>query len=227
MTAHQQWWSTVIVPRPFDPLDDLVVLRIHGDFIDTSQVGNVFTVTQAGGFPKIDTVAPIYGAASMGFNNLGTVTAPGNPALDLGGGSYTVNAWIKTTYNGNQGIFNVSTVGAGFGIRLSLGNIQWSQDGGGTGSYQITFPYDDGVWHHLEFSYDSTTNIQRVYVDGAIQAIHGPTVLTIAYDGTPINIGSSFLGEKFRGNIEDILVTKAVRHLGPSFTPPTAPYPDF
>lgn len=218
--------SQRLVTGPTDPFNANVVMRVHGNFIDTSLVANPFTVVQSGGLPFIDSANKVYGTESMGFDNAGSASCPFNAAWDLGGRSFTVNLWYRTTFFGNHGLF--STGGsAGIAVRLSFDNLQWMQNGNGSGSFNTAFSGYDGLWHHLEFSYDQSTNAMRVYIDGTrVRATSGATIT--AFDSSDFSLGLSPFGEKFKqGNIQDLLITAdVVRNTGPTLTLPIAPYPD-
>ncbi len=78
---------------------------------------------------------------------------------------FTIATWVKSTAGLTwQQIFGRRTE---WGIRMVEGKVQLFTAGGTLGG---TTAINDGQWHHIAASYDGTTGLAAVYVDGVQEA---------------------------------------------------------
>ncbi len=122
------------------------------------------------------------------------VRVPNNPALNLSqaDGSFTVEAWVKTTSTTTQGIVEHYTIGAtsgsnsgGFALRmLGSGKVRFFifQNDTAAGTDAITSPatalVNDGSWHHVAGVF--AANAPAPGTPGE------PGVMTLYIDGQPV-----------------------------------------
>lgn len=123
--------------------------------------------------------------------------------------------WIKTTTTtsapaiaGKWGptqrnwLFRVETDGT---LGIYAGN-----GGGTTGvSVKSTGTVDDGNWHHVGFTFDSSTNVWRIYIDGSLDgtsATAAPAASTAGFAvGAAEAAGTTGSSDTFTGDIDEAL----------------------
>jgi RHS repeat-associated protein len=125
--------------------------------------------------------------------------------FDPGTGNFSVEAWIKTTANGNEIIANKGTA-----WQLAVTN-----DTGKIGTARFTYAnsavtvystarVDDGNWHHIVASV-LRNSYADMYVDGAVSARTSTPNTTALTDTNPIRIGASAsAGGYFTGQIDEV-----------------------
>lgn len=136
------------------------------------------------------------------FNGIdGHVRIPDDGALDPGMGSFTVDAWVRTTQSSPEASLiakyeagiSSQPVGANtsaYVLSLVSGSPVWfvrDDDQGGdiSGGQKLTgTPLNDGNWHHVAALRDTAAAVLALYVDGEL------------VDSEPLNAGAS-------GNIHD------------------------
>lgn len=147
------------------------------------------------------------------------VSVPDNAQLHPGVGSFTVDAWIKTSgpepSNGQQIIRHYECAGfctnaasssdwdlRVFGHKL-YGFVRDTDQGGpdsGGQAIQGATTIDDGVFHHVALVRDVAAGKLRLYVDGALdaEATMGDgasgSISSIDGDADPVTIGAGLLG---------------------------------
>lgn len=137
--------------------------------------------------------------------------------------SFSVSVWAKWTATGPTnytmiGKMSDPTLYRGWAMRANAtGEVQvyLINDNSTTNqiSVQTTAKYNDGVWHHVTFTYDgsSTAAGVKIYVDGALQA---KTTNTDALSGTIVSTDELRLGARkttgnetyFNGNLDEAAV---------------------
>ena len=134
-------------------------------------------------------------------------------------GSFTLEAWIKTSTNGymaivgNSNFANTPSV-RGYGLRIDGSAAQiFMRLGNDTSGTQIDVTgrtsLNDGRWHHVAGRYDRA-NI-KVYVDGIEE---GSTAFagSIIYDGSNVRVGRSSVSSgspnNFNGTIDEVRIYK-------------------
>jgi hypothetical protein len=147
------------------------------------------------------------------------VSVPDNAQLHPGTGSFTVDAWVKTSgpepIGGQQIVRHYECAGfcsnaasnSNWDVRV-LGHKLWGfirdTDGGGPdGDGQViqgVTTIDDGAFHHVAFVRDVAAGKLRLYVDGALDAeatvdaaVTG-SISDIDGEADPVTIGGGILG---------------------------------
>jgi hypothetical protein len=123
-------------------------------------------------------------------------------------GSYTVTTWIKTT----SATSNIRLMGKGlnlFDINFnysSLGRLAYAIGQSDPDAlYSTATNLNNGLWRHLAFVHDGTT--QKIYVDGrldsqrteAVAPVVNNSIFSIGYD-------NSGYGTRFVGTIDDVKI---------------------
>ena len=204
----------VINPNPlvaYWPLDDPSgtdgedsVQEVFGSFHGTPDDGSV-SFNQPGATASTGTSAE--------FDGSGGIHIPFNEALNPD--SFTLTLWAKS--DGGAGAWNspvtsrhdLNPDSQGFVIYDNEPGgawTFWSGNGEEAGNWQIMDGPEVklGEWQHLAISYDSGTEIKKLYVDGVLEVEANDIVAP--NDTTPFNIGAGQdqgNGFFFIGNIDD------------------------
>lgn len=151
------------------------------------------------------------------------------PALNIGTGSFTAEAWFKTPVSGvTQQIIGKSdaatSYGVGFKVQLSTQNkLYYEVTGGaggignscyGTGTTKIT----DGGWHHVALSVDRTTGTAcTIYLDGEVENTSSNALATGSIDNSfNLKIGASYSSSVsttnyFTGQLDEVRLWNVAR----------------
>ena len=153
------------------------------------------------------------------------IAVPHSNSLNLGGGSYTVEAWVYR--NGGTGV--TDTI---FAKRASSGSVGWAMNyHNGIGAFRHTltqsgYPnldaYDSRAsqWIHVAGTYDHATGERALWIDGNIEdsgvvsfpAYASTAELRLAWDG---RLGDGYY---FDGGIDEMRMSSGVLYSSP-FTP--------
>jgi RHS repeat-associated protein len=132
--------------------------------------------------------------------------------FDPGTADFTVEAWVKTTVNGNQVI---AAKGTAWQLAVTndagkLGTARFSYANGAVTAYS-TARVDDGNWHHVVALAKRTTTGATVLVDG-IAGLNATTTDTTALaDTNAVNIGAGPTTGFFNGRLDEVaLYNKAL-----------------
>jgi hypothetical protein len=229
----------------FDPDFDKVSLLLHMDgtngsttFTDSSSAAR--TITRFGN-AQISTAQSVYGGASGLFDGNGDyLEAAYDSAIDLIGGSFTIECWIRLAQSKASGSriaaagggavsFN-STTGIHWLFQVSPGGfleLQWWNGTGLDGIASATAAIQLNTWAHVAACFDGA--IAYLAIDGAVNSVAktpvrpstNPTLGIATIPGE--NGGSS---TAFNGYIDDLRITKGIARYTSNFTPPNAPFPD-
>ncbi|HTU39967.1 MAG TPA: LamG-like jellyroll fold domain-containing protein [Acidimicrobiales bacterium] len=129
---------------------------------------------------------------------------------DPGVADFSVEAWVKTSANGDEVI---AGKGTDWQLTVSgdsghLGLARFAYAGGAVVAYSAG-RVDDGAWHHVVAVADRDT-AARVYVDGAAGTANA-TPNTGALSGTDgVRIGAGAAGGFFTGRIDEVAIYKSV-----------------
>lgn len=152
---------------------------------------------------------------AAGFDGVDDRVTMGDPAggiLDFGTGDFTVEAWLKTTVNGERAVaskrpstgpywqFTVTDDSGHAGhVRVN------SSDGLVTRqAYGPAVRVDDGNWHHVAVVFDRDVGI-TVYVDGAGQSTAATLPGDVSNAG-PLLIGKATGYGYFNGDLDEVAV---------------------
>ncbi len=221
-------WDAVIVAGDQYYNSCSLLMHFNGSngsttFTDNSK--NNFTVTSVNG-TAISTDQSKFGGASVYFDGTNDyLSITNNSALNLSGGSYTIECWIRPTgnYSNYRPIIAKRIPGTGTSawqvyLRVTTGYLSYFN---GTEIVSSTTPTAN-VWSHVAAVYNGTTI--NLYLNGV-------SVLSTAVGNSDvdasINIGAfpSF-GEYFIGYIDELRVTKGIARYTSNFTPPTSEFPN-
>lgn len=221
-----------------DPYWNSVVLAMHMDGADASttfvdEKGHAVTVS---GGAKLSTTSPARGTACAVFDGTGDYLSFGDTAdHELGGGSFTIEFWLKTTQTlayacpiGRDtgtfpaGAWSILLNGPGSGY-IQFWNASYS-----TSAAQLSPAsnpaINDGAWHHVAIVRNGSA--MALYKDGTSIATATWTG-SIADLAAGVNIGrDQGYSRDFNGSIDDLRITKGVARYTANFTPPTDPFPD-
>ncbi|MEO8147079.1 MAG: LamG-like jellyroll fold domain-containing protein [Bacteroidia bacterium] len=144
------------------------------------------------------------------FDGTGDISMPYTSVFNLGS-HCSIEAWIKTTYSGEQYISSKE-----FTYHLAV-------NGGNAGAGKITFylqgvynnwlvsgsRVDDGVWHHIACTFDQF-NV-RIYIDGVLDATGAATGSLVTSSNPDAYIGSRGGNNKFHGDIDELRIWRLAR----------------
>jgi hypothetical protein len=138
----------------------------------------------------------------------------GSPAIfNFGSGSFSVEAWIKTTANGGQAVASkINSGGAGWVVQVS-------QDAGAVGALKARLSngstaligysdavVSDGRWHQIVVVFDRSAGIQ-FYVDGAASGLKAGTVSGSVSVTNALLVGNATGGYPFyNGDVDEAAV---------------------
>jgi hypothetical protein len=165
--------------------------------------------------------APVV-SGSVVFNGGNYLTVPNNTAFDQNSGSWTVEAFVYPTDSGQRYVYMQNTSGF-IGLVYDGDSDSFGVDQQGIGfaiSSASNFPINN--WYHAAMSYNSSTSILTLYVNGVSQGSWSSGGLTASAAVT--NIGCYVAGiQPYKGNISNMRVVKGVAVYTGNFTVPTAP----
>lgn len=209
-----------------DPDFSNVSLLLHMDGSDGSTTfaddsANNFTMSINDGTIAITTSQSKFGGASADFTAGGDLRTPSNTAFTFDG-DFTVELWARQTST-TGGFDTLVSAGSSEGtvmIRPSTIDSGFFFKGSkiGTGLAMSL-----NTWHHLAIVRSGST--VAVYKDGVsigtrIDASTASCGLLCFGDSSAVN------GRYFKGQIDEVRVTKGIARYVANFTPPTAPFPD-
>jgi VCBS repeat-containing protein len=129
---------------------------------------------------------------------------------------WTIEAWVQTTQD-ETGYSRILTAPVGGGQSYSLvvrnGEAHVRLDNGSGKSVQNTY-VADGEWHHIAGTFDSTTNVLSLYVDGALTGTTNVGSAAPTTGTQPIQIGRfshQYTGQGLEGNIADVRIWSETR----------------
>jgi hypothetical protein len=155
-------------------------------------------------------------AAALNFDGVDNYVDLGTPAnLPVGNSAYTIEAKIKPTVLGVEGIVgwgDYGNIGKVNALRLdpsgNIVNYWWGPDLAVSAS-----PINllDGNWHHISATFDGT--IRSIYVDGILKgsdtpgSSHTVPAMNVRIGSTCTNCG----GEYFNGGIDEVRIWNVSR----------------
>ncbi len=145
-----------------------------------------------------------YGGAFY-FNGDANIEIPNSASLNPGT-AITLAAWINTTYSGG-----VIVVGKDQGYLLGIvsGKVYFNFYKAADNNWECyTFSntaVNDGNWHHIAATYDSTTGDVKIYVDGNLDAT-ATCSGQIRSATTPALIGTLWANWGYRGAVDDVVI---------------------
>ncbi|MFX1455874.1 MAG: DUF2341 domain-containing protein [Promethearchaeota archaeon] len=181
-----------------------------------------------------DINSPNLGQTGQIYNSVGFIDASGqrievsdDSSLDISN-QLTVEAWINPNANwkwmtivskmdGTWGSGNV----AFFDIYVAvndMGNfdIGLSNPSDNYNEWSSSVAVTTGTWQHFVFTYQSSTSIGRIFLNGASMSQHDYSLGTLGTNGNPFYIGFNrgWTGEVFDGNIDEVRISSIPRSSG-------------
>lgn len=139
------------------------------------------------------------------YVDLGAALLPTGTVQD-----FSISAWIKTTDDNGAIVTQYSAIGVGgrFGFKTQNGEIAYWR-GGSTLVASVGANVNDGIWHHVALTHDSTGNV-NLYVDGLLNGT-GNDLAILEVSNTVIgNFGTS-ANVIYEGSIDDLRLWNRVR----------------
>ncbi|MGE5371251.1 MAG: LamG domain-containing protein [Solirubrobacterales bacterium] len=213
--------------------DSYTKLLMHMDGADN---GTVFSdeqgkpVTVSGNVKTVTGVRQ-FGTASAYFDGAGDyLTLADSPDWNFGSGDFTIDFWMNPS---SAGPYMLVSKGAGTSqdsaeiqIQYASGAITTSVFYNGTGSSQISTPnlITAGTWHHVAVV-RAGANL-KVYIDGVAQASTsiGSYSLNTVASSLQIGLRTADNFQPYKGNLDELRISKGIARWSPVFTPPNEPY---
>ena len=176
--------------------------------VDSGSAGASLNGTYSGVAPGAPGIVPDDGAVS--FNANGHVQLPASSLFEQTG-PFSIEAWLKTTYNGtnSQEVYRTAST---YGVMMAMhaggtavGTLSFALYGGTT-LYTLTTPnpINDGNWHHVVGTYSGdSTKTMKLYLDGA-QVGSRTYTNSIYYTAAGATIGAWGTSYPFVGSIDEV-----------------------
>jgi hypothetical protein len=217
--------SNTTITVPTAPLTAVTGTRLllsytNAGIPDLAMQNNLETVGNA----QVSTSVKKYGTGSLAFDGTGDwLTMPSSPNLILGSGDFTIEAWL---YPGSQPSAFNSIVGANsangpiFNLRGSGTSTSISLNPFGSGDiFNVNYTFTQDTWVHVAVTRAGTS--VRLFINGTQtgSTVTDSTNFTVAITSVAMADSGS---QVYRGNIDDLRITKGVARYTANFTPPTA-----
>jgi hypothetical protein len=130
--------------------------------------------------------------------------------LPTGGSSYAITSWINPTVANNGGIVgwgNYNSTNQVDALRLNgngLRNYWWSNDLDASASNNLYTGTGNAGWHFVAATYDATTKVNSIYIDGLLVGTRTATGLNAA--ATNFAIGVTNYSEFFNGQMDNTAI---------------------
>jgi len=148
---------------------------------------------------------------ALAFDGVNDFVDLGAPLLPTGSAkNFTMSAWIKTTDNDGAILTQYFSAASSkrFGLRAQNGEINYWR-GGVTAAHSVGANLNDGTWHHVAFTHDSTGNI-NLYVDGLVNGTGNDTSALEITNTVLGNFGRS-TNVAYKGSIDEVRLWNTVR----------------
>jgi hypothetical protein len=204
------------------------LLHFNGANGSTSFVDDKGLSYSSVGGAALTTTGPKFGTASLALNGTTQyIEAADNAAFKIGGGNFTIEAWIYLSSVPTSGAFapiaahgNSVTTGTYFFAVSSASALHFSFGAAGTtvagGSISLN------TWTHVAVV-QGGGNIS-LYVNGTSVASSGVSLATFASGVFRIGRGRAASSNYFNGRIDEFRLTKGLARYTTSFTAPTEPF---
>ncbi|RKY05206.1 hypothetical protein DRP77_01660, partial [Candidatus Poribacteria bacterium] len=142
-----------------------------------------------------------------------------NVSSDFPSDAVTIEFWMKSSDSQNPGT-PISYASASDANELGIYNYtNFDVRVAGVGSGKINISANDGKWHHIAMTWESSTGEMKFYKDGALvytqtiaqgDTIEGGGTLVIGQDQDTLG-GGFQIEQAFRGNIDEVMIWRVVR----------------
>ncbi|MFB6166979.1 MAG: LamG domain-containing protein [Candidatus Nanohaloarchaea archaeon] len=130
------------------------------------------------------------------------------PGLATTSTTVSVTAWVKTSAAGDRTVVSIGDYVVLRGVVNGGSGEALYYDGTGYRSTSFSTNISDGTWHHLAYVVNSSSNEQRVYVDGSLEGSTSHAA-DVSYTGlgSDTYIGAETDGSnRWDGTIDDVRV---------------------
>lgn len=214
-----------------DPYFDFVSCLMHFDGPNNGLriYDERHNAVRVAGNAKLTTGQSKFGGSSLDLDGIGDyVHMPGSSAFAFGNGDFTVEAQIRTSV-GNKTLIDRYSSSDPTTYQLfinSSGLLVWY-----AGNALLTASAGDvrGTdWKHVAVSRESGT--LRMFVDGVLvgstsDSSNYSNATTVCAIGAQHTIRNA--SYDFKGQIDELRITKGIARYTANFTPPTAPFPNY
>ena len=211
------------------PCDEPIVNGLVEDASAAHNDGQAFGVVQVpdgriGGACRFEGAGPMYDPAPPAIGGIVQYIKVGaSSSLDVGAnGTFTLATWYYATTDGESNSQSPLIEWGGAspsesGVHLWAYTLGGQWGGNGTGANLVDVTGNDasyiisaadrprGTWHHLAVTYDRTTGVARVYLDGQLEN-------TRTFTATPRTSYDLYIGrrpwdgQRLKGHMDDIRV---------------------
>ena len=229
-----------MIPNPTNDTHwNNVVLAMHMNGVDMS---TFFTdekgkeVTRIGN-AVIETSKSKFGGSSAYFDGSSGLSVSDPNAFNIGLANFTIELWFYKVSGSSQTVQRLIQIGPNGGTSAGDNGL-WIMANAATANQCLPFvdtysggayrsptgggtPPTQNEWHHLAVVRES--DVWTIYIDGAVYATG--TLAGYSISKTDVYIGqNSTGGERFKGYIDDIRITKGVARYTAPFTAPTTSF---
>ena len=203
--------SSFAVWNPLQATSTAVATSGSGLVAEWKFEGNTFDTSGTGNNGDGTTYVPGKIGQAISFNGINNVVVvPNSPTLNFGStGSFTISTWMKSTQSGFGVIVddrrNNDGVYAGYSIEDSSGTLiaRIRDNSGHDVPVVATSNVNNGVFHHIVFTVDRSTQTEKLYLDNTLQATasisnvgdtNSPYFLTFGGDTPPNTLVNFYSG---------------------------------
>jgi Concanavalin A-like lectin/glucanases superfamily len=216
---------TIVEPPPAPPYATEVLNDSPRGYWRLGESSGTTAADQTGTNPGTYQFGVVLGAPGALFGDANTagrfdgtddkvsMADPANGSLDFGTGDFTVEAWAKTTVNGEQAVVSKRATTAG----TPFWQFTVTNDPGHDGEIRVNIVagatvevygpakrVDDGAWHHVVVGFDRESGL-TIYVDGV--SVFRPAAPTgDVGNAGPFLVGKSTGYNHFKGDLDEVAV---------------------
>ena len=159
-------------------------------------------------------LCPFYMDAALDFDGIDDhVTVPHNVALNVGGGDFTMQAWINPSVAASNAILckGSGSAGTDYILATTATSMQFYY---GSQWHSGTAPVPINQWSHLAVTFDYATKEATFFVNGVLDVVVSYTNPPDTSDTNPLFIGQQAYnpaGNHFPGRIDDVSIWNTKR----------------
>lgn len=213
-----------------------------GPLVPTDESPTLKTITASGG-ASASTTTFKYGGSALSFNGSGGLSAAYDTSLDLAGGNFTIEAWVKfgASVPNSTGVTLVSRYTSTarsylFFAYVSAGNFNlyfdWTTNNSTrrVASASIPTPNTSDFYHYAVVRSGEQILFFANGQQRSLSLTPSTPLGTFFNQPTPLEVGTAnaLFGTDsgaFNGNIDDLRITKGVARYTKNFLPPPAQLP--
>ena len=175
---------------------------------------------------ELSTLEARFGGSSIHkLANVGYFETPSTRDLNLECYDFTVELWARTTHLANFSFLLAKYKEGSGGLSIGFmgdGSLYVTVTGSSNACPTPAGVIIENVWHHVALT--RVTGKMRMFVDGVL--LRDWDDMGYMSNNSPLTIGGYGSLETFRGNIDEVRITKGQCRYYANFTPPTEPFDD-